>query len=614
MFCDMKKLLSLLMAVMLLPAALGAMDLQPNQKILGHYTSDALNLENGWGKSFLKDIVLPIATDLTADELAMFQGSKIVAFRVGLAEEAPVTRVFVMPIGTNGKPTGEVTEWTCNVSSQGWNLIELETPYEVNLPDGYGLRIGFDYEQIGKDARPISAVKEGTIYPTYHFRSNNWINYGVNTTGNLSIQCIAENDNFPEYIVRAKDLTCKNQLKTGDELSFMFQVYNLGATAIATGALTFDVAIDGVVVKTVSNPEEISRELVTIRDIVGTDDLTAGEHTLTVTATTLNGEPVERPLVLTTTFKTFDYGFSRQMHLVEQFTSTWCTYCPQGTANIEALTQMRDDIAWVAVHENMGNVDPFRTEQCDSITNYEGIDGFPEGSFNRATGISNASSVYAVLTGLSATTMSTFLDYVAEGPSWATVNINSAFDADTREAVITIDGELVPNFDEMMGSNCKLTVYLTEDGLVAPQTSGGNDYVHNNVLRLALGSIKGVDMNRTSETTYKNEFTYTIPSEWNADNMHIVAFIGRPLRPNALTDIYVTNTNMRKLGESDEPAVLVGDVDGNGIVSIDDVTELITLLLNGTEPANPAAADVYPDGRISIDDVVDLINLLLNAD
>jgi len=609
----MKKLLSLLMAVMLLPAALGAMDLQPNQKILGHYTSDALNL-NGWGKSFLKDIVLPIATDLTADELAMFQGSKIVAFRVGLAEEAPVTRVFVMPIGTNGKPTGEVTEWTCNVSSQGWNLIELETPYEVNLPDGYGLRIGFDYEQIGKDARPISAVKEGTIYPTYHFRSNNWINYGVNTTGNLSIQCIAENDNFPEYIVRAKNLTCKNQLKTGDELSFMFQVYNLGATAIATGALTFDVAIDGVVVKTVSNPEEISRELVTIRDVVGTDDLTAGEHTLTVTATTLNGEPVERPLVLTTTFKTFDYGFSRQMHLVEQFTSTWCTYCPQGTANIEALTQMRDDIAWVAVHENMGNVDPFRTEQCDSITNYEGIDGFPEGSFNRATGISNASSVYAVLTGLSATTMSTFLDYVAEGPSWATVNINSAFDADTREAVITIDGELVPNFDEMMGSNCKLTVYLTEDGLVAPQTSGGNNYVHNNVLRLALGSIKGVDMNRTSETTYKNEFTYTIPSEWNADNMHIVAFIGRPLRPNALTDIYVTNTNMRKLGESDEPAVLVGDVDGNGIVSIDDVTELITLLLNGTEPANPAAADVYPDGRISIDDVVDLINLLLNAD
>ena len=148
---------------------------------------------------------------------------------------------------------------------------------------------------------------------------------------------------------------------------------------------------------------------------------------------------------------------------------------------------------------------------------------------------------------------------------------------------------------------------------MAPQTSGGNNYVHNNVLRQALVSIKGVDINHTSETTYKNEFTYTIPSNWNADNMHIVAFIGRPLRAGAIRDIYVTNTNMRKLGEFDEPTVVVGDVDGNGKVNIDDVTELINCLISDIEPANPAGADCYPDGRINIDDVTELINILLNA-
>ena len=427
--------------------------LQPNQKILGHYTTDDLN-QNGWGKAFLKDLVLPIATDLTADELAMFQGSKIVAFRVGLAEEAPVTRVFVMPLDANGKPTGEVIEWPCNVSSQGWNMIELDTPYEINLPDGYGLRIGFDYEQIGKDAKPISAVKIGTTYPTYHYRNGNWVNYGVNTFGNLSLQCIAENDNFPQYVLRATDLTCKTQVKIGDELPLSFQVYNLGAVPVAPGALTFDIAVDGAVVKTISNPEPITSARLVVRDVIDTDGLTAGEHTLTVTTTTLNGEPVEEPIVLTTTFKTFEYGFSRQMHLVEQFTSTWCTYCPQGTANIQALTQMRDDVAWVAVHENMGNVDPFRTAQTDSITNFEGIDGFPEGTFDRTIGIQGNSAVYAVLTNLPASTMSTFLDYVADGPSWATVNVNSTFDAATRQAAITIDGELVPNFDEMLGEGC----------------------------------------------------------------------------------------------------------------------------------------------------------------
>ena len=431
--------------------------------------------------------------------------------------------------------------------------------------------------------------------------------------GNLSLQCIAENDNFPQYVLRATGLTCKTQVKIGDELPLSFQVYNLGAVPVAPGALTFDIAVDGAVVKTISNPEPITTARLTVKDAIDTDGLTAGEHTLTVTTVSLNGEPVEEPIVLTTTFKTFEYGFSRQMHLVEQFTSTWCTYCPQGTANIQELTQMRDDVAWVAVHEDMGNVDPFSSAQNDSITNFEGIDGFPEGTFDRTIGIQGNSAVYAVLTNLPASTMSTFLDYVADGPSWATVNVNSTFDAATREAAITIDGELVPNFDEMMGEGCKLTVYLTEDGLVAPQTSGGNNYVHNNVLRQALVSIKGVDINHTSETTYKNEFTYTIPSNWNADNMHIVAFIGRPLRAGAIRDIYVTNTNMRKLGEFDEPTVVVGDVDGNGKVNIDDVTELINCLIAGIEPANPAGADCYPDGRINIDDVTELINILLNA-
>lgn len=610
MFFIMKKLLSILVAALLLPMALEALTLQPNQLLLGHYTTDELNLENGWGKPFLTG-VNPIATDLTPDELALFQGSKIVAFRVGLAESAPVTRVFVMPIGTNGKPTGEVIEWPCNVSDQGWNLIELDSPYEINLPEGYSLRIGFDYEQLTRNSTPISAVKEGTIYPSYIFRNNNWVNYGVNTSGNLSVQCIAENDNFPQYIVRTQDLYCKGNLKTGDDLTFSFQAYNLGTTPITTGNLTFDVAIDGTVMTTLSNPADLTNNPITIAGSINTAGLVSGEHTLSVTATTLNGEPIEEPIIMTTTFKNYDFGFTHQMYLVEQFTSTGCTYCPQGSANIQNLTQMRDDIAWVAVHENMNNQDPFRTAQTDSITDLEGIDGFPEATFNRSPGLSASSYIYNVITSLPASTMSTFLDYLAEqNPAWATVNVNSTFDSETRQAVITISGELVPNFDEIMGSGNKLTVYITEDGLVAPQVSGGNNYVHNNVLRKALVSVKGVTINKTGNT-YKNEFTYTIPSNWNADNLNIVAFISRPLRPNALTDLYVTNANKRKLGEFDQPSVEPGDVNGDDIINIDDVTFLIDMLLSSGNITE--GADVNSDGNINIDDVTALIDKLLTV-
>jgi len=596
------------MAAMLLPLAMGAVTLEPNQRIIGHYTTDDLN-ETGWGKVFLRG-VNPIATDITPDELAVFQGSKIVAFRVGLAQSAPITRVFVMPVKPNGTPTGEVTEWACNASDQGWNLIELETPYEINLPSDYSLRIGFDYEQVERNDAPISAVPVGTIYPTLIFRNSAWMNYGINTTGNLSLQCIAENDNFPQFIIRMQDLVNKGNVKVGDDFNYSFKVRNLGDAEIAAGNAQFDVAIDGNVVATITNPAALTNDWITLSGTLNTAGLEACQHTLTVSLSALNGEAVENPVVLTNTFNVFEFGFSRQMRLVEQFTSTGCTYCPAGTANVQGLCDMRGDIAWVSVHENMGNTDPFRTAQTDSITDLQGVDGFPEGTFDRSIGAQSANQVYAVLTNMSPSQMNDFLEQVSDNPSWATVNVNSTFDATTREAVITIDGELVPNYEDYMGTDSKLTVYITEDGLVASQVSGGSNYVHNNVLRKALVSVKGVDLKKTGDA-YKNEFTITIPSAWNADNLNVVAFVSRPLG-NALDDIYVTNANKRKLGEYDEPTAVRGDVDGDGKVNIDDVTMIIDCLLQGTEPTGEGA-DCYVDGKLNIDDVTALIDFLLNG-
>lgn len=607
----MKKLFLLFLTAFMLSLTAGAVELGPNQKLLGHYTTDDL-ATTGWGQGYLMGVNI-IGTDLTPDELAVFQGSQIVAFRVGLVEAAPISRLFVIPVDPNGNPTNDVTEWPVNVDGQpGWNMIEVETPYVINLPDGYSLRIGFDYEQIDRNAKPISAVKVGTVYPSYIYRNSRWMNYGVNTFGNLGLQCVAYNENFPEYVIRGRNLTSNTNFVVGDNLNFRFEICNLGAGQVDAGDITFDVAIDGTVVKTISNPAALTSTYSAISDAVGTDNLTGGAHTLTVTMATLKGEPVVDPMVLTASFKVFDFGFSRQMRLVEQFTSTYCTYCPQGTANIVNLTNMRNDIAWVAVHENMGGTDPYHIAQSDTVRNLQGIDGYPEGTFDRTAGISSANGVYAVLTNLSAATMSAFLDHITETPSWATVNVNSTFDAHTRKATITIDGDLVPNYEDFMGSDSRLTVYITEDGLVAPQLNSGiwiNDYVHNNVFRKALVSVRGVALKKTGDS-YKNEFTIDIPEEWNADNLNIVAFISRPLG-NALTDIYVTNANKRKLGESDAPAVMRGDVDGDEEVTISDVTALIDYLLSGTEA--PEAADCDLDNEVAISDVTTLIDYLLSG-
>ena len=610
----MRKSLSLFLAALMLPLTLGALtSRESNQLILGHYTTDDL-ATNGWGKSFLTGLNT-VATDFTPDELATFVGNKITAFRIGLSESAPISRLFVIPIDTEGNLLNDqISEWPCEASSVEWNVIELPSPYDIDVPNGYSLRIGFDYEQATRNSKPLSVVNVGTIHQTLNYKNGQWVNYGINVSGNLSLQCIVEKSHFSPYILRVDNLTSKENIKNGEQLPFTFGTRNVGDDQVLAGQALYNISIDDNVVLSITNPEDLSTNNITIRGSVSTAGLTAGQHTLTVTAIAVNGTALTDQPSVSKSFNTYDHGFTRQMHLVEQFTSTAGRYDCMGTDSVQRLCNMRDDIAWVCIHNDFNSiVDPLKNQIiADSIMYMQGIDGYPEGTFDRAMGISGSNTLYGGVASLSVNTMSTFLDHLEESPSLATVNINSTFDSDSRQIVVTIDGELVPNYDELMGNDSKLTVYITEDSIIAPQQdqySLINDYVHNNVLRCALVSVMGVSLNKKGDS-YRNTFVETVPSWCNADNMNVVAFISRPLG-NPLDDIYVTNANKRKLGESDLPATMRGDVDGYNNVNIADVTALIDILLSGDEAT--AGADCNLDLNVNIADVTALIDYLLSG-
>ncbi|MBQ9556021.1 MAG: Omp28-related outer membrane protein [Muribaculaceae bacterium] len=593
--------------------------LEENQKIMGHYDSDSYTTD-GLGITSLAG-TRSLGTILTPDELSMFKGGEIVKFRVALAASTTVSRVFVAPVSANGS-IATATSWTCSVKAVGWNEIELSTPYEINLADDESLMIGFDYAQTSSNY-PISAVDEGEIYPTYLFYNNAWQDVGLDQYGNLSIQCVVEKDDYPDYMVNASKLSTPNYIKAGEAIPFRFYSRNLGVLAsIPAEACSYGLLIDGELVATITNPTELTHNNVEIEGSIPSEGISTGQHVLTVTVESVNGEAVATAFSSSKTFTLYENGFPRQMHLLEQFTSTYCTYCPLGNSMLQILMSLRDDVAWVGIHGNMNGTDPMRTLQCDSIMQYQGGSSYPSASFNRSTGWESDD---AVVTGIgyyeeyhqaAAEELSSFFDYLGESPSFATVHINSTYDAETRQAVITVDGELTPDFDDMMGPDSKLTVYITEDGVTARQLNMGqwvSNYVHNGVMRVALNSVMGSNLNRDGDS-YKNEFTYTIPSAWKAENLNVVAFISRPLA-NALggdyTNIYVNQANKRKLGECDEPSALRGDVNQDGEVTIDDVVDLIDILLQGDD-APLTVADCNGDGEVTIDDVVDLIDYLLS--
>lgn len=106
----------------------------------------------------------------------------------------------------------------------------------------------------------------------------------------------------------------------------------------------------------------------------------------------------------------------------------------------------------------------------------------------------------------------------------------------------------------------------------------------------------------TNEQTVKVTVSITyIPTEGGIHKATLSLFDNRG----------TTRATLRLYGEA---MVLNGDADGNGIITIADVSELIDYILNGDETnINLNAADVDGNGMISVADVSELIDILTGA-
>ena len=380
----MKKLLLLATAALLFPVALSAQV----QKIMGHYENDSISDTH---YSVSSSGTRSLAIILEPDELEIYQGGKITAIRVGLAEPALISKVFVIPVISSNN-YGERIEWDCEMNQAGWNVFELPEPYEINLPSDQKLLVGFYYEQV-TGVYPLSFVKLGDPYDTYSYTKVGsrfrWKEQNTTDTGNLSLQCVVEKDSYPDYMISAYDLNCDQVVQVGNKLAFSLGVHNKGIKEIDAGGLKMNVLVDDNEVATITNKNPFELGYCTITDEIPSDDFKSGNHTLTVELVSVNGEEIEEPISLSTSFVAYKESYPRQKHLVEQLTSTYCTYCPLGNSMLSILTSQRDDIIWVGIHGNLGSgVDPYRSNQGDSIMTFMtgGSISYPSAAFDRCTG------------------------------------------------------------------------------------------------------------------------------------------------------------------------------------------------------------------------------------
>ena len=290
-----------------------------------------------------------------------------------------------------------------------WNEVRFDTPYTIPA-QAKDLKIGFDYKQKkiptadGKgytdECMPLGVnTTQGTVngfllkaeftdkitgQPEMLWApvasNNQWVN--------LCIQVLVELEGgFVQDIVMGSLSANKFAWKDKGSFAIGFSCYNDGSKPIKD--YVFGLAIDNNEVATMAPGLELNNDY----QVFGTngikipENVGVGTHMLSVYVKSMNGAKPTGDIkndTLYSVLRVYNDCMKKQKNLVEHFTSQGCPNCPYGYDVLNALTKLRNDIAWVAIHNNFSsaNDDDYVCEAGKFITAYSTY-GYPYGSFNR---------------------------------------------------------------------------------------------------------------------------------------------------------------------------------------------------------------------------------------
>jgi hypothetical protein len=219
----------------------------------------------------------------------------------------------------------------------------------------------------------------------------------------------------------------------------------------------------------------------------------------------------------------------------EEFTGTWCGWCPYGGYNLDSIEhRMGHNAVVISWH----NGDEMHITAQDTAGTACQVSGYPNTSMDRQKAVAEA----ALWTEQNQWYVAGKKDAVKD-PLVDFRLVNATYDPGTH--MMNYDIDITPFDLTMMGREDTCTyvtvAVVTEDGIVSsqhiydPQTGGAlpnvDDYVHRNVVRKVGGKASGDLMNLGTKTpvlTYpiRRHYRFAIdPTNWKATMMKAKAFI-----------------------------------------------------------------------------------------
>lgn len=535
-----------------------------DERIMGFYDSDAIG-ENPLGLNTSGQFKAGV--EFTKAQIGHFVGGQITKVRFALGELIGASKVSVYKVALESGELTLMSEEAVANTQKGWNDVTLATP--VTIEDGVDYLICYDFTSVpGKyplatdlGANPTGGVDGGCLmYGNLGQGGTGWYNFGTQY-GNFCIQAVVKGGSFPDEDITISSFTSAKFVQVGQNIAYSYTIKNNGNNI--PSAYTIDVMLDNNVIGTTETPVALtnSPQIVNGNATIPADAV-SGKHTLAVKVTKINGQaPTEytEDDIAGMDVSVYAESMLRQKNLVEEFTSTKCVACPYAGPVLEALTELRDNIIIMAHHDNIPQPgDPMVCDESLALSKTFNQSGNPCAMFNRYyetnTELNSAQTITLGIgyksqyVNQAAEMLNQVIENSNSVPTFANINIKTEYNESTRELSVEVYGSGVSDFKDYLGEDAVLSVFLTEDGIKAAQTGGSRDAIHNHVTRKALSDIFGGAINWDGNT-YSNKYTITLDSSWKPENMHVVAFINRPVKTN-IDDVYVNNAEICKVGES----------------------------------------------------------------
>ena len=310
-------------------------------------------------------------------------GAKIVGMRFELEMNAGIEDVSGWTSTSLAEtPTGEVVNVT-DVES-GWNEVRFETPVEITnngIYVGYSLTVA---QLVSGGANGfIMATGENNAANAFFLRTENvtkgkWVDQSSYYPA-LSMQVILTgvasqgvDIALDEYIIAKSGETSSCNLtvvnNTGKSVSSIEYSYSIAGKTSQSGTGSKSVTLSSIL--GASATEAIDLPAVS----------EAGEYDLTVKVTKINGEESTGYNSEATTKLVVTNLDIKHRAVVEEYTGTWCGYCPKGYVAMEYMAEKYpEDFIGLAYHDD----DPMEGR---NVVMPSSVTGFPAAHLDRASG------------------------------------------------------------------------------------------------------------------------------------------------------------------------------------------------------------------------------------